>query len=187
MRTTLDTPRVHLRPWSADDLDRLVELCSDAAVMRHFPAVLDRAACEALLQRLMAHQAQHGFSYFCAERRGSGAFLGFVGLMHQDHSPVMPPCVDIGWRLVPSAWGQGLAVEGAHAALAFAWDELALSEVHAHAPLVNTPSIGVMERLGMERLADFDHPSLTLHPALQRCAHFVARRPVGRPAPSRAL
>lgn len=175
--TIVETPRLRLRAWRAEDLDALARLCGDPAVMRHFPKPLERAECAPLLARLTEHQVQYGYTYFAAERRDTGAFLGFVGLAQQDLAPALPPCVDVGWRLMPEAWGHGFATEGARAALDLAFTRAGLAEVHAFAPLVNEASIRVMQRLGMARRADFDHPRLVDAPHLQRCAHFVAEAP----------
>jgi hypothetical protein len=43
--------------------------------------------------------------------------------------PDDPPQVEIGCRLLPAAWGAGLAVEGGHALLRHAFERLRLSEV----------------------------------------------------------
>ncbi|MEZ6014391.1 MAG: GNAT family N-acetyltransferase [Planctomycetota bacterium] len=172
----IETARLRLRAWRASDIDDLAALCADPAVMRHFPSALSRAESERTLARLQAHDAEHGFCYFATERRDTGAFIGFIGLMRQDLSPALAPCVDIGWRLRPEAWGQGYALEGAQAVLHFAFEVHELPAVHAIAPLVNTPSLRVMERLGMTRLADFEHPALAASPTLQRCAHYRSDR-----------
>lgn len=174
------TARLVLRAWrpgDPEDVARMRRLCGDPEVMRHFPRPLEPAESAALVERLARHHAAHGFTYFAAERRDSEAFVGFVGLLTQDLSPELPPCVDVGWRLVPEAWGQGLATEGARAALDLAFGRLGLAAVHAFAPLVNHPSIRVMERLGMSRRPDLDHPLLLHEPRLRRCAHFVQEAP----------
>ncbi len=59
--------------------------------------------------------------------------------------------LDIGWRLVRSAWGQGYATEAARAALKDARVRLGLSEVIAYTALENLRSQVVMKRLGLRR------------------------------------
>ena len=50
----LQTPRLHLRAWRDEDLDELAALCADPAVMRHFPATLNREQSQALLHSFAA-------------------------------------------------------------------------------------------------------------------------------------
>lgn len=54
------------------------------------------------------------------------AFCGWFNLMPMPHDPAR---VEIGCRLLPQAWGGGLALEGGGALLRHAFDTLALGEV----------------------------------------------------------
>ena len=66
--------------------------------------------------------------------------------------------VEVGWRLHPSAWGNGYATEGARAALTTAWSELGLDRVISLIDPANAPSIAVAERLGMTCEERVPHP-----------------------------
>src|SRR5690606_10040675 len=66
--------------------------------------------------------------------------------------------VQVGWTLRADCWGKGYAREASEAALALAFDRLALPRVYAQTSLRNTASWGLMERLGMARRADLDYP-----------------------------
>ncbi|SFT77467.1 Acetyltransferase (GNAT) domain-containing protein [Pseudovibrio denitrificans] len=70
------------------------------------------------------------------------------------------PCVEIGWRLIPDAWGRGVAQEAARIWLRFGFETLQLNEVVSFTSRINWRSEKVMQRLGMLRDAsgDFDHP-----------------------------
>ncbi len=162
MTTTLTSERLILRPWRNDDLDALAALCADPEVMAHFPATLDRAGSADLLRRLQAHQAEHGFTFWCLERREDGAFVGFTGLARVGFDAPFVPAVEIGWRLARPFWGQGHALEAARRSLDFAFGELGLSQVVSFTVPANRPSWGLMERLGMHRdpADDFEHPGL---------------------------
>jgi len=73
---------------------------------------------------------------------------------------------------IGAATARLFAREGARVAMAFGFERHGLNQIIAVAPRANTPSIRVMERLGMtaDPGEDFDHPALTDHPAIQRCA-----------------
>lgn len=61
-------------------------------------------------------------------RRGRWDFCGWFNLMPM---PEDPRRVEIGCRLLPSAWGTGLVLDGGEALLAMAFGSLALEEVWA--------------------------------------------------------
>lgn len=178
MSTTLSSERLTLRPWREDDLDALAQLCADPEVMAHFPATLDRAGSAALLGKLMAHQAEHGFTFWALQRREDAAFVGFTGLARVGFAAPFVPAVEIGWRLARPYWGQGYALEAARRALQFAFEDLQLDEVVSFTVPANQRSWGLMQRLGMHRDAagDFEHPNLPLgHPLRPHWLYRIER------------
>jgi len=168
----LETDRLILRPWSLDDLPSLEKLCSDPKVMEHFPSTLNRNETEDLLSRLIDSYEQRGHTYFYCARKDTSAFIGFIGLAYQDYDSPCTPAVDIGWRLLPSAWGNGFASEGAKACLNFGFEKLKLEEIVAICTKSNTASARVMERIGMTKGGTFKHPKLNAHPELQTCLWY---------------
>lgn len=158
---TLTTERLVLRPWRDSDLVPFAALNADAETMRFFPAPLSRGESDALAERCQALIALRGWGFWAVERQEDGAFIGMVGL--HVPAPELPfsPCVEVGWRLARAHWGQGLATEGARAALAFGFDRLQLAEIVSFTTVTNAPSQAVMRRLGMRRDATtFEHPAL---------------------------
>jgi RimJ/RimL family protein N-acetyltransferase len=158
----LETARLTLRGWRAEDRAAFAALNADAAVMRHFPAPLTRGESDALADQIDAHIARHGWGLWAIERREAPGFLGFVGLSPVRDSMPFAPAVQIAWRLARNAWGQGYASEAARAALAFGFEHLGHEEIVSYTTLANARSIAVMERLGMARDegGDFDHPGV---------------------------
>ena len=153
--------RVRLRQWKTQDRAPFAQLNADPQVMEHFPGTLTRAESDAMVDRLHRFIARNGWGFWAAEHRDSGQFMGFVGLNVPTAALPFAPCVEIGWRLLPDYWGQGLAHEAANAALQVAFLQLELDEVVAFTALSNTRSMTLMQRLGMRRSADtFEHPAL---------------------------
>ena len=83
------------------------------------------------------------------------------------------------WRLAVDAQGQGLATEGAAAALAWGFANLPVGEILAWTGATNLASQAVMRRIGMapDPSRDFDHPRLAPDHPLRRHVLFTARRP----------
>lgn len=171
----LETSRLRLRPWRDEDFAPFAALNADPQVMAHFPATLDRAESDVLAARCQSLIEAQGWGFWATEIKASGDFIGFVGL----HRPIaelpFSPCIEIGWRLARPFWGQGYASEAARAALSFAFNDLALAEVVAFTSLENRRSQAVMERLGMRRAENFEHPALPPgHPLREHCLYRLA-------------
>ena len=169
------TARLLLRAWRDADREPFAALNADPAVMAHMPALLDRAASDAFIDRTCAHFDQHGFGLWAVEVPGVSEFIGYVGLSVPRFCAAFTPCVEVGWRLARAHWGQGYATEGARAALSVGFLSAGLSEIVSFTVPANTRSIAVMQRLGMthDPADDFAHPSL---PADHPLSHHVLYR-----------
>jgi len=169
------TSRLSFEPIAWHHAPLFHHLNADPQVMRHFPAVLSVAETDAFIARIIDHRARHGFGLEAAFLTATGAFAGFVGLLHAEFDAPFTPAVEIGWRLAPEFWGQGLAPEGARAALACGFDELRLGEIVSFTARANAASMRVMEKIGMHHdpQDDFDHPALADDERLR--AHVLYR------------
>ena len=115
---------------------------------------------------------QKGYCYFVLEEKSSQKAIGFTGLCDQTYPAYFTPCVDIGWRILESHWGLGFATEGAKRCIQYAKDKLDLDSIHSIAPILNTPSISVMRKIGLNYRGDFHHPYLKEYPNLELCVHY---------------
>jgi RimJ/RimL family protein N-acetyltransferase len=158
----LTTERLLLRRWRDEDLPPFAALNADPLVMEYFPAVLSREESDARATGIRRHFEERGFGLWAVEIWGVTPFAGFIGLSVPRFEAEFTPCVEIGWRLAAKYWGQGLATEGAQAALAFGFEELGLAEIMSFTVPQNWRSRRVMEKIGMthEPGGDFDHPAL---------------------------
>lgn len=165
--------RLGFRPWRIDDVDDYYQLSSDPAVMKYFPSVLTRKDCSQFIERMIEIQEQYDYSYYRVHLLDSGTFVGFIGTAYQTYESPITPCTDIGWRLIPSAWGLGLATEGARVCLDRAFRIHGLPAVYSMAAAPNEPSFRVMKKLGMRAVTSFDHPYLRGCEHLQPITAFV--------------
>jgi RimJ/RimL family protein N-acetyltransferase len=166
----IETPRLSLRRWREADLAPFARINADPRVMEFFPKCLSRRESDAVVDRIHAHFARHGFGLYAAELRQNSRFIGFIGLAVPSFVAHLTPCVEIGWRLEPESWGLGLATEGAGAVAAYAFEALHTPELVSMAVAGNVRSTRVMEKIGMTRdpADDFDHPSLPPDHPLRR-------------------
>ncbi|MEU8578635.1 GNAT family N-acetyltransferase [Streptomyces asoensis] len=148
----LETERLTLRRFTADDADLLIELDSDPAVMRYLsggaptPPELVR---ERQLPNILAQYEKWGgdLGLFAAHDKEDGAFVGWFLLRPEPEGP--PDEVELGYRLRQAAWGRGLGTEGSRALLGKAFEELGLRVVWAETMSVNRGSRNIMEKLRM--------------------------------------
>lgn len=146
---TLETERLLLRPFRAEDLDAYAALCADPEVMRYIGEgkTLGRAESWRQMAFFLGHWQLRGFGLWAAEHRATGALIGRIGL----HRPEGWPGLEVGWLLGRAWWGQGLATEGGRAALEHAFHRLGADHVVSVIQPGNAASIRVAEKLG-ERL-----------------------------------
>ena len=156
-----NTERLRLRQWIASDREPFARLCSDPKVMEFYPNLLDRAASDAMVDRLHALIHERGWGLWAVETQADNQFIGYIGLHVPKGDLPCSPCVEIGWRLAFPYWGKGYATEAAKGVLNVGFDRLSLPEIVSFTATINRRSRAVMERLGMNLDADtFEHPSV---------------------------
>ena len=157
----LETDRLVLRSWRADDLAPFHAICADPQVMATLGVVMDREQTAALIARVEAQEARHGHTFWALERREDALLIGWCGVVRGDAGPVADKA-EIGWRLASGCWGHGYASEAARATLGWLFAHLDDDAAWAITYTGNTRSRAVMERLGMRYLPelDFAHPKL---------------------------
>lgn len=164
--------RLGFRNWTEHDLDPMTEINNDVEVMEYFPSLADREKTATFIEKMHRQFSANQYCYFATESLENKEFLGFIGITKQDHGLDKGDFVDIGWRLKRSVWGQGLATEGAEACLAYARSQSSIEEIYSIATKINTPSIRVMEKIGMKYRESFLHPRLIDHPKLIDCVLY---------------
>lgn len=110
------------------------------------------------------------------EVKADGGFIGYTGLHHAVFDTDFCPCLEIGWRLRAEAWGKGYATEGAQACLDYAFDTLHLPEIYSFTSLPNKRSERVMQKIGMQKVKEFDHPLVPCgHPLLRHVLYRIQK------------
>ena len=174
----LDSERVLLREWVPDDLAAFASLNADPRVMEHYPSVLTREESDAFVrERIIPQFAERGFGLWAVEVPGVAPFVGYVGLLVQTFEADFTPCVEVGWRLAFSHWGNGFATEGARAAIEFGFAAGGLDEIVSLTVPANQRSVAVMTRLGMTYAGPFDHPKFPVGHRLRRHVLYRLTRP----------
>lgn len=172
-----ETPRLAFRIWLPEHRPVFAAMNSDEEVMRYFPALQTEQQSNATVDAWLDHFREHGWGNWAVELRGTGEFIGFIGLNTPRRQLPFSPCIEVGWRLKRAAWGHGYATEGGMACLRQGFTQIGLDEIVSFTALVNTPSVAVMKRIGMTNAkADFDHPGVPEGSRLRRHCLYTASR-----------
>ncbi len=172
-----ETERLRLRQWIESDREPFARLNADPKVMECFPNLLDRAASDAMVDRLQALINDRGWGMWAVELKVDSQFIGFVGLHVPKADLPCSPCVEIGWRLALPYWGKGYATEAAREVLKVGFERLNLPEIVSFTATINRRSYTLMERLGMSRETEtFEHPSVPVgHPLREHYLYRLSR------------
>lgn len=163
--------RLRFRAWAEADWPFFTAMNANPQVMRFFPSVLTEEASLTMWGKMRAELEDKGYGLYAVELKTSSTLIGLLGFHWADFKSEFTPCVEIGWRLVPDAWGYGYATEGAKACLEYGFAHLGLNRIHAFTACVNLPSQAVMQRAGMRRMMNFNHPGVA--PDSLLCPHVL--------------
>jgi len=160
---TLRTERITLVPLADEHLEHEVELDSRPEVMRFLTGrARTREEVETIHRRRLA---------IAQEAPGLGFWSGFVAgefvgwwILGPAERPEQrgDGQAELGYRLLPEFWRQGLASEGARELIRYGFDELGLERIIAETMAVNQASRATMAAVGLRYVrtfhAEFDEP-----------------------------
>ncbi|WP_033353013.1 GNAT family N-acetyltransferase [Nocardiopsis xinjiangensis] len=157
----LETPRLVLRRWRAEDAGPMAAVNADPEVMRWIGdgSVRDQQQTHRGIEAMERAWDRQGFGLFAVEIRSTGQLAGFTGLSVPDFMPELLPAVEVGWRLGRSYWGQGLATEAAAAAVRFGFEDRGLDRIVSIAQTGNGASERIITKLGMHPVRETVDPS----------------------------
>ena len=155
---TLHTRRLRLEPFDERHLDGLSAMNRLPEVMKFVGGQAEsRAQTAAFVERVKRCWDAWGTSWWAFIHVDSGrvAGAGCIQYLRKDATPpddlesLRGNPLEIGWRLHPDFWRQGLASEAAQCMAGFAFDTFPIAELVAVRHPDNVDSGRVMDRLGM--------------------------------------
>ena len=145
----LQTLRLEFTTFVDGDFGELYRLDSDPRVMKYIadgkPA--SREAVAQRLRRFLRYPKMYpDLGAWRATRRDNGEYIGWFALNYAGRTTD----VEVGYRLLPSAWGQGFATEGAKALVDYGFDDLGLFRIIGVTHPANKASQRVLQKAGLE-------------------------------------
>ena len=147
----LETPRLLLREFVADDWPAVLAYQSDPLYLRYYYWT-ERTAADVrdFVQMFLDQQAEQPRTKFqlALVLKAEGRLIGNCGIRINDPDQRE---ANIGYELESRSWGQGLASEAASEIVRFGFTELGLHRIWSWCLAVNVGSARVMEKVGMRR------------------------------------
>jgi len=162
----IETARLLLRPFQADDLAAYTAIRAKPEVLRYLPggearAVEAKAVAERVIT-LFTVTGEHPLPWAVVEK-SSARLIGHLGLRRL---PDFNGDVELLYMLDSEFWGRGFATEGARAALDYGFNDLKLDRIIGLVLAENQASQAVLRKAGMVRTPEPVHAfglTLTLY------------------------
>lgn len=143
----MDTDRLVLRPWREEDGEELQLLWSDPAVRGERSLPPDRIS--KLAAASLRQWRVNGFGPWAAIHKATDSWIGRLGLDELETWPDVHK-IEVGFELHKVWWGQGLATEGALAALRFGFQQRGLKRIISVTAASHLAARRVMEKVGLK-------------------------------------
>lgn len=147
--TVIETERLALVRFTRGDAEFIVALLNEPSFIQNIGDRGVRNVSDAiryLETGAIASYERNGFGLLRVVLKESGESIGMCGLIKR---PVLDD-VDIGYAFLPKFWGQGYATEAAQGTVQFGRDVIRLKRLVAIVDPANTPSVQVLEKIGMQ-------------------------------------
>ena len=142
------TDRLQFRSVTMADSTWWMEYISSAQAIRFMSLTVGSAdSCREFIQRAMDRKVSDGSGLNAIIERSSGKPVGMIGLLTQEVDELYE--LEVGYHLLPSAWGKGFATEAAIACKEFARQHQLAPSVISLIDPDNLPSQAVAKRNGM--------------------------------------
>ena len=145
----METERLNIRPYREDEKDHVINLFTDAEVMRHVDTgVMSSEDAETLWKKLIEDFYPNGkTTIYGVFAKTDESCIGHCSIRPR---PQKAEDWEIGYILQKNAWNRGYATEIASRLIKFGFKELSLPEVFATIDEDNLNSIKVAEKAGMQ-------------------------------------
>jgi len=145
----IESERLLLRQWREEDFEAYAEYFADEATARFVGGVKPRHEAWRSMAAQVGHWVLRGHGVWAVEEKESGDFVGAVGLWRPEGWPEL----EVGYWLIPSAWGKGYASEAARRSRQYAYEVLGAKTLVSYIHPDNEPSKRVAERMGARQEA----------------------------------
>lgn len=147
MNVVVETKRLLLRQFTADDAELIWQLNLDPEVTRftHDPVRDIEHAKEILEKTILPQYALYNHGRWAVHIKNDLQFIGWCGLKFRSELNE----IDLGYRFMKPFWGQGYATEAAFGCIKYGFEKLHLQRIVGRAEPGNIGSLKVLEKCEM--------------------------------------
>ncbi|NJN38117.1 MAG: GNAT family N-acetyltransferase [Acaryochloridaceae cyanobacterium CSU_3_4] len=160
----LETQRLLLRELRQDDYRELAPILANPQVMKFSQTgILSTSQTQEKIKNFITSYKKFGFGKWAVILKQSSQLIGYCGIAIEQVDSKSEK--EIGYRLDPRFWGQGLATEAAIGATDYGFAQLKFPYLLGIVERANPTSVRVLEKLGMhfERMAVFHSVSMDVY------------------------
>ena len=157
MRIIVETERLRLREFAFDDTDFIITLLNSPGWIEFIGDRNVKTTEQAktyLENGPMKIYENHGFGLWMVELKNDKTPIGMCGILKRDTLDFP----DLGFCLLPEFSGKGFAYESANATMTVARETYNLDTICAITLANNTPSIKLLEQLGLQFISTIQFP-----------------------------
>ena len=162
MSLITETKRLLIRKFVPDDAEAVYTFGSCKETSRYTGDKQIISSVEDALKIIqdiwLPEYEKYGYSRNALVHKGDNRVIGFTGMKFIPEEG-MP---DLGYRMLPKYWGNGLGFEAASATLDHARDHLKLKDIFADVLPDNLASCRILEKLGFQFSSRFSEDDLTV-------------------------
>jgi ribosomal-protein-alanine N-acetyltransferase len=148
MKHILETERLFLREYEAEDFPSLHDIFSDSETMSFYPSPFTEDQTRTWITRNLERYRNDGHGLWAVCLKNNNKVIGDCGLVTQiinGHTEV-----EIGYHINKEYWSKGYATEAAISCKEYAFHEMKLKKVISIILSTNLQSIRVAEKVGLE-------------------------------------
>ena len=146
MKSILETNRLILRKFTANDLDNLYRLDSSLDVMKYIGKLRTREEVERSIERVRKYYIKNpGLGLWITIEKVSEKFIGWSGIQHIDETEI-----EVGYRYLKEFWGKGYATDAAKYLIDYGFNKMNLDKIVGVTHPDNLASQRVLEKVGLK-------------------------------------
>jgi len=158
MAIQLETNRIILREFILNDLEEFHTLETNEAVLKYLTNYPKRTLEESkeILFQVIEQYRNFKTGRLAMFDKATQGFVGWCGIKFNTHKRhIYENFYDLGYRIHPNYWGNGLATEASIACLSYGLNELEITKINAIVNVHNTQSLKVISKVGFSYKESF--------------------------------
>ena len=156
MDCVIETERLWLREYTAEDFAALYEIMSDPETMKHYPAPFDEEKTRGWISWNLVNYQKLGFGLWAVVLKESGEFIGDCGITLQNIDGQTLP--EIGYHINKKYWRRGFAKEAARAVRDWAFCNTDYDAIYSYMKYTNIGSYSTALANGMKKVKEYPDP-----------------------------